>query len=89
MGPSDDEVTLNHLGIAVTAGWDIPGTSDSDLHFGVYATHMDLEFQVDATTFGFHDRSQLEAEGWTAAVTAGASRCRPESACARSVLHSG
>jgi len=34
---------------------------------------MDLEFQVDAITFGFHDRSRLAADGWTAAVTAGAS----------------
>jgi hypothetical protein len=81
MEPSDDEVTLNYLGLAVTAGWAIPGTTDADLHFGVYATHMDLEFQVDAITFGYHDRSRLAADGWTAAVTAGASfpvstRCR-------------
>jgi len=81
MEPSDDEVTLNYLGLAVTAGWAIPGTTDADLHFGVYATHMDLEFQVDAITFGFHDRSRLAADGWTAAITAGASfpvstRCR-------------
>ncbi len=73
MEPSDDEVSLRYLGLALTAGWRIPGTSDSDLHFGVYATHMDLEFQVDAITFGFHDRSLLHADGWTTAVTAGAS----------------
>jgi hypothetical protein len=73
MEPSDDAVSLRYLGLALTAGWRIPGTSDSDLHFGVYATHMDLEFQVDAITFGFHDRSLLHAEGWTTAVTAGAS----------------
>lgn len=73
MEPSDDEVTLNYLGLAATAGWTIPGTTDADLHFGVYATHMDLEFQVDAITFGFRDRSRLAADGWTTAVTAGAS----------------
>ena len=73
MAASDDEVTLNYLGLAVIAGWAIPGTTDADLHFGVYATHMDLEFQVDAITFGFHDRSRLAADGWTTAVTAGAS----------------
>jgi len=71
--PSNDEATLNHLGLAATAGYAIPGTSDAHLHFGVYATHMDLEFQVDAITYGFNDRSRLATDGWTAAVTAGAS----------------
>lgn len=73
MEPSEDEVSLRYVGLALTAGWRFPGTSGSDLHLGVYATHMDLEFQVDAITFGFHDRSLLHAEGWTTAVTAGAS----------------
>jgi len=73
MAASDDEVTLNYVGLAVTGGRAIPGTNDADLHFGVYATHMDLEFQVDAITFGFHDRSRLAADGWATAVTAGAS----------------
>jgi len=81
MEPSEDEVTLDYLGIAVTAGWRIPGTEDSSLHFGVFATYQDLAFQVDALTFGVRDRTRLEAEGWTAAVTAGVSfpvstRCR-------------
>ncbi|HOC43709.1 MAG TPA: hypothetical protein PKJ99_11905 [Thermoanaerobaculales bacterium] len=73
MGASDDEVTLEYLGLAVTAGWRIPGTGGSSLHAGVFATHMDLAFQVDAVTFGFHDQTRLEAEGWTTAVTAGVS----------------
>jgi len=81
MEPSEDEVTLDYLGIAVTAGWRIPGTEDSSLHFGVFATYQDLAFQIDALTFGVRDRTRLEAEGWTAAVTVGVSfpvspRCR-------------
>lgn len=69
--PSRDEVTIAYAGLAVTAGYHVPGTRDTTLHFGVYGTHMDLAFQVDALTYGLRDRTRLETDGWTAAVTAG------------------
>jgi hypothetical protein len=34
---------------------------------------MDMEFQVDAQTFGFHDRSLLLADGWTWSINGGTS----------------
>ena len=69
--PSEDEVTLNYAGLGLTGGYRLPGTSGSAVHFGVYATHMDLEFQVDALTFGVRDRTTLVTDGWTYSLTAG------------------
>ena len=69
--PSEDEVTLNYAGLGLTGGYQIPGTRDSALHFGVFANYMDLEFQVDALTFGVIDRTTLVTDGWTYSLTAG------------------
>ena len=43
-----------------------------ELHFGAAANFLDLEFQVDALTFGFRDRTLQRTDGWTYSVTAGA-----------------
>jgi hypothetical protein len=69
--PSEDEVTLNYAGLGLTGGYRLPGTSGSAVHFGVYASYMDLEFQVDALTFGVRDRTTLVTDGWTYSLTAG------------------
>jgi hypothetical protein len=68
--PSEDEVTLNYVGAAFTGGYRIRKT---DFHWGMAANYMDMEFQVDALTFGFIDRSLLLADGWTWSLNGGTS----------------
>ena len=68
--PSKDRSTLDYWGVAVTAGRRVGETGD--LHLAIGANSNDLEFQVDAITYGFHDRSHLVTDGWTAWVAAGA-----------------
>jgi hypothetical protein len=67
---SEDEVTLNYVGAAFTGGYRYRKT---DFHWGAAANYMDMEFQVDALTFGLVDRSLLLADGWTWSINAGAS----------------
>ena len=69
--PSQDEVILNYAGFGLTGGYRFADTNDSAFHFGVFANYMDLEFQVDALTFGIRDRTTLVTEGWTYSLTAG------------------
>ncbi len=73
-GTSRDEITLNYVGGALVGGFALPEEIGGDLHFGVYATYMDLEFQVDAVTYGFQDRTKMVTDGWVYAFTAGYSR---------------
>jgi hypothetical protein len=68
--PSEDEVTLNYLGAAFTGGYRYRKT---DFHWGLAGNYMDMEFQVDAVTFGLIDRSLLLADGWTWSFNGGAS----------------
>jgi hypothetical protein len=68
--PSQDEVTLNYVGAAFTGGYRFRKT---DFHWGLAANYMDMEFQVDALTFGLIDRSLLLADGWTWSLNGGAS----------------
>ncbi|MCU0233364.1 MAG: hypothetical protein MUE90_04955 [Thermoanaerobaculales bacterium] len=68
--PSNDSLSLDHLGVALTGGVEVGAT---DVHAGLAATYMDMEFQVDARTAGATDRSLLLADGWTWSATAGAS----------------
>jgi hypothetical protein len=68
--PSEDEVTLNYLGVAFTGGY---GYRKTDFHWGLAANYMDMEFQVDALTYGVIDRSLLLADGWTWSLNGGAS----------------
>lgn len=69
--PSTDQVTLAYAGLAATVGYRIPSTRASFVNFGVYATYMDLVFQVDALTYGLRDRTRQETDGWTVAAVAG------------------
>jgi opacity protein-like surface antigen len=68
--PSEDELTLNHVAITFTGGYLVKKTR---FHWGLAATYMDMEFQVNAVTFGVVDRSLLLADGWTWSVNGGAS----------------
>jgi hypothetical protein len=69
--PSSDIVTLNYVGIGLTGGYELPESGGKAFHFGVFANYLDLEFQVDALTYGFRDRARLVTDGWTWAATAG------------------
>jgi len=68
--PSEDEVTLNYVGAAFTGGYRYRKT---DFHWGLAANYMDMEFQVNALTFGIIDRTLLLADGWTWSLNGGAS----------------
>jgi hypothetical protein len=68
--PSEDELTLNYLGTALTGGYRFKKTN---FYWGLAANFMDMEFQVDALTFGFIDHSLLLGDGWTWSVNGGAS----------------
>ncbi len=68
--PSEDEVTLNYLGAAFTGGYAYRKT---DFHWGLAANSMDMEFQVNALTFGVVDDTLLRADGWTWSLSGGAS----------------
>ena len=73
-GPSSDSITMEYLGAELVASYD-PSPADGrtpELHAGVSVNHLDMEFQVDARTFGFLDRSLLRADGDTIALTFGA-----------------
>jgi hypothetical protein len=67
---SNDELTLNHVSLAVTGGVIVKRTT---FHWGLAASWMDMEFQVDAVTYGITDRTRLLADGWTWSVNGGAS----------------
>lgn len=76
--PSDDEITMDYAGIELVGSWDL-GLGRSGrasalpvLHAGVAWNHLDMEFQVDARTFGFLDRTLLLADGETVSYTVGA-----------------
>ena len=69
--PSSDRTTLNYAGLGITGGYRFPGTQDSAVHFGVFANYMDLEFKVDALTYGLRDRTTLVTDGWTYSLNAG------------------
>ena len=73
-GASHDELQINYAGLALTGGYKLPEEIGGDLHFGLYATYLDLEFQVNATTFGFLDQTLQVTDGWVYAVTLGYSR---------------
>jgi hypothetical protein len=69
--PSKDEVKLDSTGLELTASYDLEGRAPT-LHAALSYNRMDVEFQVDALTFGIHDRSLLKNEGDSATVAAGA-----------------
>lgn len=67
--PSSDEMTMRYAGVELSAGRDDGGRWVP--YAAVAANRLDMEFQVDALTFGVRDRSLLTADGWTWSATAG------------------
>ncbi len=71
--PSNDRVALDYYGLAVVGHYRTGASERSPVvHYGGSVQHLDLEFQVDAFTFGFHDRTLQLTDGNTWAVNAGA-----------------
>ncbi len=65
---SNDEVQLDYYGLELTTSRNF---GKALWHFGASVQQMDLEFQVNARTFGFLDRTRLVTDGTTYAVTTG------------------
>jgi hypothetical protein len=85
--PSKDDVTLEHLGAELVAGLALG--ERWHLHFGAGAVEHDLEFQVDAYTFDFLDRTRLVTDGSTRTATLGATlRLGPKLALAAELFYS-
>lgn len=68
--PSRDEVRLDSTGVELAAGYRLQ--SGPRLHAAIGWSRMDVEFQVDAQTFGFRDRTLLKNEGDAITFAAGA-----------------
>ena len=68
--PSADELTLDYAGAAITGGYHLRQTR---FHWGAAANFMDMEFQVNAVTYGVLDRTLLLSDGWTWSLNGGAS----------------
>jgi hypothetical protein len=71
--PSNDEATFDHAAFHLGAGYQVKGSGGPTLLFGGSVIRHDLEFQVDALTFGVRDRSLLLAEGTTWTLDTGLS----------------
>jgi hypothetical protein len=71
--PSNDEATLDHIALHLGAGYQVSGSRGPTFLFGGDLIHHDLEFQIDAFTFGVHDRTRLLADGYSWALSAGMS----------------
>jgi hypothetical protein len=70
LAPSRDEVSIDHVGFGLEAGY---GLSERwTLRFGASVQRHDLEFQVDAFTYDLHDRTLQRTDGTTVAATLGA-----------------
>ena len=69
--PSKDEVKLDSTGLELAGSLQLEGRKPR-LHAALSYNQLDVEFQVDARTFGFHDRSRLENEGHTFSFATGA-----------------
>jgi hypothetical protein len=69
--PSNDHVKLNYYGLEATSGWTVESWH---AHASVGAARTEFAVQVDALTFGVHDRSRLVASGVLPFATIGASR---------------
>jgi hypothetical protein len=69
--PSNDTIKLNYYGLEVTTAW----TNDSwHAHLSAGAVRTEFAVQVDAYTFGVHDRSLVVSRGSMPFYTAGVSK---------------
>jgi hypothetical protein len=69
--PSNDHIKLNYYGLEATSAW----TAESwHAHASLGAVRTEFAVQVDALTFGVHDRSLLVGRGSMPFATVGVSR---------------
>jgi hypothetical protein len=69
---SSDTYEITYYGFELTGSRRLGAAAGPEVHFGAAANFLDLEFQVDALTFGFRDRTLQRTDGWTYSLTAGA-----------------
>lgn len=69
--PSKDTVALDYYGVQLVAGHQISEDGPA-WHAAVSFNRLDTQFQVDAMTFGLHDRTLLRSKGDTLTWEAGA-----------------
>lgn len=69
---SNDEQEMNVLGLELSWAFKPGNGSRWEPHLGLIASHMDLEFEVDASYENFEDHSVLTTDGVTVAVVGGA-----------------
>lgn len=69
---SSDTYDLTTYGFELIGSRRFEGPGAPEIHIGAGANYHDLEFQVDALTFDFRDRTLERTAGWTWSLTAGA-----------------
>lgn len=69
---SSDTYDIDYYGFELIGSHRFGQLGAPEVHFGAAASFLDLEFQVDALTFGFRDRTLQRTDGWTYSLTAGA-----------------
>ena len=70
--PSADTVTMEYVGVELVGAYRLAGARAPTLHLGISGNRMNMEFQVDARTFGVRDRTLLLADGETVSIHGGA-----------------
>jgi hypothetical protein len=68
---SSDTATLRYGGIELSGSYRIEQPRGLTPYLAVAGNFLDTRFEVDAITFGFHDRRRLEAGTWTFSMAAG------------------
>jgi hypothetical protein len=68
---SSDTATLRYLGMELSGSYRIVQAGGLTPYLAVAGNFLDTRFQVDARTFGVHDRSLREAGTWTFSASGG------------------
>jgi hypothetical protein len=68
---SSDTITMRYGGLELSGSYRIAQAAGLTPYLAVAVNYLDTRFQVDALTFGFHDRRRLAADTWTFSMTAG------------------
>lgn len=69
---SSDTYDIAYYGFELIGSHRFGEAGAPEVHFGAAASFLDLEFQVDARTFGFRDHTLQRTDGWTYSLTTGA-----------------
>jgi hypothetical protein len=69
---SSDSIAMRYGGLELSGAYRIAQANSLTPFLAVALNYLDTRFQVDALTFGFHDRRRLAADTWTFSMHAGA-----------------